>query len=106
MTEQIVLTLPGERALHGRCAAEPVARPHVGGEEAAAVFEDDRPQRRALREGEMLPHRFEEHLMFGEQPLERLMQVVEGHVFACACCWLRITPDPRYVKSGAGGKWG
>ena len=42
-----------------------------------AVLEHDRAQHRALRERQPLPRAFEHHLLLGQQPLERLMQIVE-----------------------------
>jgi hypothetical protein len=42
-------------------------------------LEHDRTERSALRQREALPDGFEQHLLLGQQPLQRLMQIVEGH---------------------------
>ena len=54
-----------------------MARAHVGRQQLAPLLEHDSAQRRALRERQPLPQRFEHRLLFGEQPRQRLVQVVE-----------------------------
>ncbi len=54
----------------------------VGGQQLAAVLQDDRAQHRALREREALPQRFEHGLLLGEQAHQRLMEIVERRAAA------------------------
>src|SRR5205814_522687 len=75
--DQVAPYESGERRLHRGRSAQAMAGADVGGEQPTVVFEHDRPQNGALCEGEPLPDGLEHHLLFGEQALERLVQVVE-----------------------------
>src|SRR5438445_484143 len=76
-TRDSVAAQRGERRLNRRRSAEAMARADVGGQQCAAVLDDDGAQDGALRERQPLPQGLEYHLLFREQPFERTMQIVE-----------------------------
>ena len=49
----------------------------VGRQQLASVLDDRRAQSRALAEREPLPQRFEERVLLAEQPLQRLVKIVQ-----------------------------
>src|SRR4051812_17355081 len=53
-----------------------MARSRVGRVQLTTILEDDRAKRRTLRQGQPLPDRFEQRLLFREQPGQRRVQVV------------------------------
>jgi hypothetical protein len=75
----IVAHQRSERGLNRGRSAKPMTRTDVSREQFPAVLEHDRTKRSALRQRETLPHGFEQHLLFRQQPFQRLMQIVKGH---------------------------
>src|SRR3954469_9384619 len=74
--EDVVSNERAERRLDRGRAGQAVARPHVGGEELAAVLEHRGAQSAALGERQALPGPLEQRIVLAEQPAKRSVQVV------------------------------
>ena len=57
--------------------AEPVPIARVRRQQLPAFLEHDRPQHAPLRQRQSLPRRFEQRVLLGQQPAQRLVKIVE-----------------------------
>ena len=73
-----------KRGLHGRRSAEAMTGTHVGRQQLAPVFEDGGAQGGPLRQRQALPGPLEKRFVFAQQPLQRLVQILEAGALAAA----------------------
>ena len=88
-----------KRGLHSRRAAEPMAYAQVRRQQFPAIGQHDGAQRGALRQRQPLPDGLEHRLLFGQQPVQRRMQVIHADTALAvgACVIPALVREPLHV---------
>jgi len=94
LQQHVLFGQGGERLLNRRWSTEPVTRPCIGGVNLTTSLQHDRAQRRALLQRQPLPERFEDRLLFGQQPRQRPVKILERRLPRS----LRAHIVPRFMR--------